>query len=96
MGKKHWNKWNNQTRIATKFGLSLCTVTSAHQYRLELFLCYEEPFFCCFFSVKTKHAADIVYAVCVTLEREETDEQKMPALLTARTQAGMTECASTV
>lgn len=30
-------------------------------------------FFFLFFSVKTKHAAYLVYAVHVTLEREETD-----------------------
>lgn len=42
------------------------------------------------FSVKTKHAAYLVYAVRVTLEGEETDESKMPSLIT-----GMTESAST-
>lgn len=45
--------------------------------------------------MKTKHAAYLVYAVRVTLEGEETNEQKIPALLTTRTQAGMTESAST-
>lgn len=46
-------------------------------------------------SVKTKHAAYLVYAVRVTLERAETDEQKMPALLTARAKAGKIDSAST-
>lgn len=45
------------------------------------FLSYEELsfFFLSFlflFSVKTKHAAYLVYAVSVTLEGEETDETK--------------------
>lgn len=52
-------------------------------------------FFSFLISVETKHAAYLVYAVRVTLEGEETDEQKMPALLIARAQAGMTESAST-
>lgn len=56
---------------------------------------YRSFFFLFLFSVKTKHAAYLVYAVRVTLEGEETDKQKMPALLTARNQAGMTESAST-
>lgn len=47
------------------------------------------------FSVKTKHAAYLVYAVSVTLMGEETDEQKMPALLSTRAKAGMTESAFT-
>lgn len=52
-------------------------------------------FFFLFFSVKTKHAAYLVYAVHVTLVGEETDEQKMPALLTAHIQADITKSAST-
>lgn len=103
VGEKLWNKCNNQTRIATKLGLSLCTVTNVHRHCFELFCPYEElsflffPFFpfLLLFPVETKHAAYLVYAVHVTLEGEETDEQKMPALLTARAQAGMTESAST-
>lgn len=59
------------------------------------FLSYEELSFFYLSSVKTKHAAYLVYAVCVTLERDETDEQKMPALLTARAKAGMIDSAST-
>lgn len=65
------------------------------------FLSYEElsfsfSFFFNLSSVKTKHAAYLVYAVRVTLERDETDKQKMPALLTARAQAGMIDGASTL
>lgn len=50
-------------------------------------------FFFIFLLSKTKHAAYLVYAVLVTLER--TDEQKMPALLTAHAKTGMIEGAST-
>lgn len=101
VGEKLWNKRNNKTRIAAKLGLSLCTVTNAHHHCYRLFCLMRNYlsflFFCFYFSVKTKHAAYLVYAVRVTLERErvETDEQKMPALLTARAPAGMTESAST-
>lgn len=91
LGEKLWNKQNNQTRIAADSGLSLCTVTNAHHQYFKLFLSYEELTF----SVRTKHAAYLVYAVSVTLEGEETDEQTMPALLTASIEAGMPESAST-
>lgn len=71
-------------------GLSLCTVTNAHQ--LFCLMRIYPLFFCfLFISVKTKHAAYRVYAVRVTLEGEETDKQEMPALLTAPTQADMTD-----
>lgn len=98
--EKLWNKCNNQTRITTKLGRSLCTVTNAHHRCFELFLSNEElsflfSLFLFLFFVKTKHAAYLVYAVRGTLEGEETNEQKIPALLTTRTQAGMTESAST-
>lgn len=88
VGEKLWNKWNNQTRRASVVGLSLCTVTNAHHHCLELFLSYEELSFFFFLSKKTKHAAYLMYAVRVTLEGEETDELKMPALLTLRAPAG--------
>lgn len=52
------------------------------------FLSYEELSFFFFLSKKTKHAAYLMYAVRVTLEGEETDELKMPALLTLRAPAG--------
>lgn len=98
VGEKLWNKRNNQTRIAADSGLSLCTVTNARHHRFKLFLSYEELIFFLFFvqifCQKTKHAAYLVYAVSVTLEGEETDEQKMPTLLTARAVAGVTESAS--
>lgn len=93
---KKRNKRNNQTRIAVKLGLSLCTVTNAHHHCFELVCPLRNYLFFFLFSVKTKHAAYLVYAVRVTLEGEETDEQKMPALLTTRIQAGMTESASTL
>lgn len=49
VGEKLWNKCNNQTRIATKSGLSLCTVTNVHHHCFELFCPYEELSFLFFF-----------------------------------------------
>lgn len=53
VGEKLRHKCNNQTRIATKLGLSLCTVTNVHRHhRLELFCPFEEMIFrfiCLFF-----------------------------------------------
>lgn len=95
-GGKLWNK-NGTTKqgLPQKWGLSLCTVTNAHRHPPELclmrnYLVFLVFFLLLWFSVKTKHAAYLVYAVRVTLEGEETDESKMPSLIT-----GMTESAST-
>lgn len=49
VGKKLWNKRNNQTRIATKLGLSLCTVTNAHHHCFELVCLLRNNLFSFFF-----------------------------------------------
>lgn len=74
VGEKLQNKRNNQTKIVAKSGLSLCTVTNTHHHCFELFCLMRNYLFFLLFSVKTKHAAYLVYAVSVTLEGEETDE----------------------
>lgn len=86
VGEKLRHKCNNQTRIATKLGLSLCTVTNVHRHhRLELFCPFEEIIFRFFFSrhfisffssVKTKHAAYPVYAIRVTCGERENWRSK--------------------
>lgn len=97
---KRYIRWARSfgTNRTTKQGLprsSLCTVTNAHHHCLELFCLMRNYLLFFLFSVKTKHAAYLVYAVSVTLEGEETDELKMPALLTARAEGRVTESAST-
>lgn len=83
VGEKLWNKRNNQTRIARKVGAFFVYSDQRSSSLFRTFLSYEELSF--FFllllllfllSVKTKHAAYLVYAVSVTLEGEETDETK--------------------
>lgn len=84
VGEKLRHKCNNQTRIATKLGLSLCTVTNVHRHhRLELFCPFEEIifrfirlFFFSLSSVKTKHAAYLVYAIRVTCGERENWRSK--------------------
>lgn len=81
VGEKLWNKRNNQTRIARKVGAFFVYSDQRSSSLFQTFLSYEELslFFSSFFvllSVKTKHAAYLVYAVSVTLEGEETDETK--------------------
>lgn len=49
VGEKLWNKQNNQTRIATKLGLSLCTVTNVH-HCFELFCPMRNYLYFCFFA----------------------------------------------
>lgn len=88
-------KWNNQTRIAAKVRALFVysdqrSSSSSRTLSNEELSRFSGFFLLLWFSVKTKHAAYLVYAVRVTLEGEETDESKMPSLIT-----GMTESAST-
>lgn len=94
-GKALEQKWNNQTRIAAKVRALFVysdqrSSSSSRTLSNEELSRFSGFFLLLWFSVKTKHAAYLVYAVRVTLEGEETDESKMPSLIT-----GMTESAST-
>lgn len=102
VGEKLWNKRNNKTRIAAKLGLSLCTVTNAHHHCYKLFCLMRNylSFFVPLFLIFCQNQTCCLSCVCCTCdswesEREETDKQKMPALLTARAPTSMTESAST-
>lgn len=101
MGKKLWNKRNNQTKDGRRvWAFFVYSDQRNHDHRLKLFLSYEKfsfffffSFFLFKFSVKTKHAAYLVYAV--TLKGEEKDKQKMAATSHgSRRGAGTTESAS--
>lgn len=71
---------NNRTRTASESGLSLCTATNTHYHPRELFFFFCSPMrninlfflFRSLFSVKTKHAAYLMYAARAALEKKPT------------------------
>lgn len=75
VGEKLWNKCDNQTRITTKLGRSLCTVTNAHHRCFELFCPMRNylfffPFFFCYYFLWKPNMLLILCMLYVWLLRE--------------------------